>query len=188
MYAATRASTFSELSSGIADLITVLAIIVGGVWAYFRFVKDRTYRPRVELSVRAGYLVPFDGQPRHLLCMVWLRNIGGTKLALGQTNSGILLSRPAENGLAGGFASEDWLEESEVSFTIFPFHAWLESHELIEDCVLIRPTTTASEVIRVEAQVLLHRKSLRDIAVYASTIVHRDHLWSTERKLERYDD
>jgi len=51
------AKTVAEI---IGTLITALAVIVGAVWAYYRFVKGRTYRPRLEVSMggerQAGHL------------------------------------------------------------------------------------------------------------------------------------
>jgi hypothetical protein len=59
----------------IGTLITALAVIVGAVWAYYRFVKGRTYRPRLEVSMGGEWLT-VDGT-RLLLARVRLRNIGG---------------------------------------------------------------------------------------------------------------
>jgi hypothetical protein len=36
-----------------AHIAQVTGFAVGGVWAYFNFVKSRTYYPRMELSVSA---------------------------------------------------------------------------------------------------------------------------------------
>jgi hypothetical protein len=36
--------------------ITSLAVLVGGIWAYFKLVKGRTFRPRVETGIDAAWL------------------------------------------------------------------------------------------------------------------------------------
>jgi hypothetical protein len=69
---------------------TTVALVVGGLWAYFRFIKGRTYRPRLEVGM--------SGQWRHigekylLHARITVRNIGGSKVSLLQKGTGLKVS------------------------------------------------------------------------------------------------
>ena len=53
----TRTKDFTE---GLANLTQSLALIAGGVWAYFKFVKGRTFQDRLTPTV-SGKFVSIDG-------------------------------------------------------------------------------------------------------------------------------
>lgn len=37
----------------ISTSVTTVAVLVGAVWAYFKFAKGRTFRPRVRIDLAA---------------------------------------------------------------------------------------------------------------------------------------
>jgi hypothetical protein len=64
----------------VQSIVTVLAILVGGVWAYYRFAKGRTFVKRVEpklattpLSTESGFVLIVDAA---------IRNIGNVTVPL----------------------------------------------------------------------------------------------------------
>lgn len=65
---------FKTVIDLIGTLVAAAAVIVGALWAYFRFIKDRTYRPRLEVSMNGRWLA-VDGA-RLLLARVRIKNIG----------------------------------------------------------------------------------------------------------------
>ena len=74
----------------VGTLITALAVIVTALWAYYRFVKGRTYRPRLEVSM-GGEWFTVDGK-RLLLARVRLKNIGASVVELLQKGTGLRVS------------------------------------------------------------------------------------------------
>lgn len=44
---------FVDLASIIRDTVTALALIIGGSFAYFKFVRGRTFTERLKTSVDA---------------------------------------------------------------------------------------------------------------------------------------
>ena len=52
--AASTSSGWTDISGGLADLATIAAVIVGGIFAYYKFARGRTFRTRcgVEASAR----------------------------------------------------------------------------------------------------------------------------------------
>jgi hypothetical protein len=71
-------ATFLDNVKTVVDIIgtgvTAAAVIIGGIWAYFKFVKGRTFRPRLEVGL-AGQWRLFNGKDL-LHARVTLKNIG----------------------------------------------------------------------------------------------------------------
>jgi hypothetical protein len=87
--------TFSHVASAVSSLITALAVIIGGSWAYRKFVRGRTFQPRslVEVSAQWHVLPPVGDV---LQVRIRVTNIGGSKLNLLQDKTGLRISFPAE--------------------------------------------------------------------------------------------
>jgi hypothetical protein len=64
----------------IQSVVTTSAIIIGGIFAYFRFVKDRSYRSRLELEV-SGRLIIEPGYCG-VVCRCAARNVGSGKISI----------------------------------------------------------------------------------------------------------
>src|SRR4051794_24842627 len=80
-------STFSDAAAGIESLVTAAGIIGGGIWAYYRFIKDRVYSPRLDVRIEASRQ-PIGGAS-YLDCAVSVHNVGLSKVKLLHTGSGI---------------------------------------------------------------------------------------------------
>jgi hypothetical protein len=53
-------STTHEVTGAIVDVFQVLALLAGGWWAYFKFIKGRTFKESLTPAV-AGRFVYIDG-------------------------------------------------------------------------------------------------------------------------------
>lgn len=69
-----------SLTDIISKTITAFAVVIGGVWAYFRFRKERTHESNLELTV-SGEAVRKDGVI-HLRVTVNAKNIGSSKIEI----------------------------------------------------------------------------------------------------------
>jgi hypothetical protein len=72
----TRTKVFTE---GLANLTQSFALIAGGVWAYFKFAKGRTFQDRLTPTV-SGKFVSIDGSA-FLIVTVQIKNVGLSKIA-----------------------------------------------------------------------------------------------------------
>src|SRR6266545_2898743 len=72
--------SWADWVDAISKIISTAAIIVGGTWAYYKFVRGRTFAKRAELEV-TGELLDAD-ELRALRARVTLRNTGATKIPL----------------------------------------------------------------------------------------------------------
>lgn len=149
------------------SLFTALAVLVGGVWAYYRFVKGRTFHSRVSIQVLGQWRqkddadvgqsrLPFQHQPpKATLLHVRLRvtNIGGAKVTLKETGTGVEVSFPndvqpvfgtlsiGKNSLA---AAQQTAPGSPGMFPVPVGQEWIEPGETISDDLLLDVGRTAT--------------------------------------------
>src|SRR6516164_3819133 len=71
-------SNINTIVDTISKAVTAVAVIIGGVWAYFKFVRGRTYRPRLEVDL-AGQWWPVNGKWL-LQTRVMVKNVGASKV------------------------------------------------------------------------------------------------------------
>jgi hypothetical protein len=145
------------------DLITAVAVIVGGVWAYFKLVKNRTYRPRIDVAI-AGAWVDAGGA-RRLHVTTSLRNIGASMVELIQESTGL----GVDGMQAGRGRHVDWVPGPVVS--IFESHAWIEPGETVTDD-LIAPVVYVDLPVRIEVRLIWRwAGGRRNIQVVARKII-----------------
>jgi len=76
-----------EFTDAFANLIQSLALIAGGVWAYFKFAKGRTFRDRLTLTGN-GRFVSIDGSV-FMVVTVQLKNVGLSRIAFAQKGNSL---------------------------------------------------------------------------------------------------
>lgn len=137
------ADTFKNVAGGISSIITGAAVVIGGLWTYFKFLRGRTFHPR--LAVR------LDGEWRRLEgadvlhVRVTVTNIGATKVALNQFGSGLEIGFPAsvQDGdevswkkIPQGGHGPDEQPPARV-FSVLTEHEWIEPGETVCDDLLL---------------------------------------------------
>ncbi|OBJ56517.1 hypothetical protein A9W95_13455 [Mycobacterium sp. 1423905.2] len=144
------AASFKDLTGGIQSLVTAAGVVVGGCWAYFKFVRGRTYRPRLAVDLSGQWRRLNDTDVLHV--RVRVTNIGASMVALNQYGSGLRVGLPANPEhnefrwqflqLARRTASA--AETVDRVFEILREHAWIEPGETVSDDLLLdlnsRPT------------------------------------------------
>lgn len=142
--------SFKDIAAGVGSVVTALAVIVGGLWAYFKFVRGRTYRPRLDVKMLAQWRF-ING--RHLLhARVTVTNIGASVVRLNQNGgTGLRVSvLSAQQPDPPDTASWDVVRV----FEIFLDHEWIEAGETVSDDQLIDIDSDAPEVSLFEARLV----------------------------------
>jgi hypothetical protein len=76
-----------EVAKGVASILQVLAIVVGGGWAYYRFVRGRVFKPRAEVEARADILeAPGEKAIRLDICF---KNTGSVYIGFAQDKAAL---------------------------------------------------------------------------------------------------
>jgi hypothetical protein len=73
-HGATGWSKARDIADTLAKVVQILAIIVGGWWTYFKFIKGRTYQESLIPNV-SGKLVTIDSQT-YLIADIRVENVG----------------------------------------------------------------------------------------------------------------
>jgi hypothetical protein len=109
-------------------IVQLLAIILGGVWAYFKFVAGRTFRARLEPTIN-GKAVKHKNFT-YLYLSATVKNVGLSKVMIDQDGSGLRVWISLE-GWSKEVMAADWKHLG--TFPIFKEHAWIEPGEVISD-------------------------------------------------------
>jgi hypothetical protein len=140
LWASPTADAFEKVTSGIGSLITAFAVIIGGYWAWFKFVRGRTFVARLSIEL--------DGQWRHtdgmtvLHVRVRVRNIGASKVALNQFGSGLQVGFP----YGAWYHRVEWDKirwdegaepDKPCRFKVLKDHTWIEPGETVADELLL---------------------------------------------------
>jgi hypothetical protein len=134
---------FKNITAGVGSIVTALALLVGGAWAYLKFVRGRTYKPRLSVDL-AGQWRALEGVGSVLHLGVHVTNIGASKASLKQYGTGLTLSFPGEQQTAPDDVT--WVKvplrvgsPQDRQFEIFKEHEWIEPNETVSDDVLVNP-------------------------------------------------
>lgn len=125
--------------------VKIAAILFGGAWAYFNFVKGRIHFTRIEPSVTGRYMKK-NGKG-YLIASVHVKNIGSTKVAISQR--GTVLDLFVAH--ASGDDRIQWVRFR--SLAILGAYQWLEPSESIEDTLLV-PLQSDQLAVRLEMQLI----------------------------------
>ncbi len=79
-------SAAKDLVGIIKDSITAIAVIVSGYWTYFKFIKDRTYRPRLDISLGGRWITVDDR--KFFQARTSVKNIGTSVVELLRRGTG----------------------------------------------------------------------------------------------------
>ncbi|MEN3329472.1 MAG: hypothetical protein V7638_4279 [Acidobacteriota bacterium] len=77
----------TDFAQALANFTQSFALIPGGVWAYFKFAKGRTFEDRLTTTV-SGKLVSLDGAV-FLIVTIRLQNVGLSRIAFDQEVSSL---------------------------------------------------------------------------------------------------
>jgi hypothetical protein len=162
----------------IGTSVTATAIIIGGVWAYFKFVKGRTYRPRLEVLLAGQWWLV--NKKWLLQTQVTVKNVGSSKVELLQKGTGL-----GVGVLAGDQppppASAIWTNKK--VFVILSEQEWLEPGDAVSDELLLDLGVHDPSPVILEAR-LVWRRRLGNVVFFQRTMIPADSVASNARAVE----
>ncbi|MES2155549.1 MAG: hypothetical protein V4510_10480 [bacterium] len=66
---------WNKILDAASKVVTMLAVVIGGLWAYLKFGRERTAKWNLQVGVKADVL-PYNASLRLLVVHVQLKNIG----------------------------------------------------------------------------------------------------------------
>jgi hypothetical protein len=132
------------------NLIQAVAIVAAAVWAYYKFVKGRTFHRRAELELDGSFLAVPSAAVR---ARAVLRNTGGADIPL---RAKILRVATYTTGDVDSRGQPEWREIAKAR--VFTDHDWIESQETINDDVLIATPEVTPEVVAMRVGCAVYEK------------------------------
>jgi hypothetical protein len=139
-----------DLAAAAQSVATAVALAVGGIWAYYKFFRSRTFRPRLEGAVQAR-LVRSGGR-RLIDVTVTIKNAGLTRLDLTQEGSGLRFF--CNTGEESDYLYDQLPWRHLITHPVFTAHAWVEPSESISDRLLVQLEDDAALAYRLELRLV----------------------------------
>jgi hypothetical protein len=119
----------------------IIAVFIGGVWAYYKFFRGRTFRPRLEFSLSGT--AQHEKHSLQLLASVQMKNVGLSKIEITQSGTALIILRslPVTEEAP---AIIQW--QQLIVLPVFEKHAWIEPGETIKNQVLLELQLAESAV------------------------------------------
>lgn len=142
--------TWIKISSLALNIVQAVAIVVGGSWVYFKFLRSRTFARRAELDVEASIQGVNGGQI--VKVEVTLKNAGLSKLPLRLNRKVVMVSGVQSDERIVG-ANLIWHDY--MITPIFTAHQWVEPQEIIQDEVLVPVDSAGGKWLAFRAEVVV---------------------------------
>ncbi len=128
---------WSGISSIAVDVVTILAILLGGGWAFMKFVWGRTFRERLELAV-AGDMRDL-GDRGYLRIVMQVKNVGLAQVPLTQEGSGLRVFASTDDSTGDSGVKEPFWNRL-TTVPVLNGHEWIEPGEsIIDHAMLLLP-------------------------------------------------
>lgn len=142
----------------VEKLTTILVLGLGAFGAYYKFLRGRIFRPRLQLDT--GGRVVRDGDVTCLKVTAQIRNVGVSSVAFNTKGTGIHVY---------SYGPEYYYPRPHLaywqllgSFRIFENQEWIESGERINDALLIDIPPQPKVAFKVELVVNAHRITFKN--------------------------
>lgn len=152
---------WSNTLDNIEKIFTILAIILGGVGAYLKFFKGRTYHNRLQLEVSGRVVI--DGEVTCLLVTMQLKNVGVSSVYLDAEGTRIDVYSYAPESYQPMPHLAIW--QTLKTFPIFQNCEWIESGEAAKDELLIRIADQRQVAFKIDMTVNSRGISFRSRAI-----------------------
>lgn len=137
--------------------VTMLATIFAGLWAYYRFVKGRVYKPRLTLTVTARR-IRID-KLECVVSTVELANVGLSRVGIKVADLRVSKLNKKTTEQEAYIAESSWM----LTERILLAHSYIESGEKITEQIMF--------IVNTDAPIVLNfRVTSNDVSFTATTI------------------
>lgn len=152
----------------VAGVVTTLAAVLAGGFAYYRFIKGRVFHPRFTVSAQARQLRVHTTD--YLLSTLEVANVGLSRIDIDEATLRVcsLIGHATD---AASAPDRVWLDTAQVMLA----HTWIESGEkLTEQSLLTLPAGHSAPVL-IDFRVVTQDVSLSASAIAAPAQIEGEH-------------
>jgi hypothetical protein len=159
---------FSTIVALTTDMVTASAIVIGGIWAYYKYSKDRGFHSKLSINLQGRW---HDVDGKNLL-QVWItvKNVGAPKVTLLQEGTWLGASLLAEKQPEPP-GSVKW--DSAKLFEVLTEHSWIEPGETISDDLILDLAVSRPLLTLLEARLVCYRRR-GNIEIVAHRVIPAD--------------
>ena len=114
-------------------LVRIVAVIVGGGWAYMKFARGRTFYTRLEPTVSG--LCFQDKRGDYVIATVRLKNVGASRIELNKKGTVLMVDGCLRAKDSASERPVDWFSINVKP--VFENHTGVEPSETIENSVMV---------------------------------------------------
>ncbi len=151
--ASAEPSQLSAVLDVIDKVIKILAVLIGGGWAYLNYRRGRTFKRRLEPSI-SGKTIRRD-RKLFLSGLAQLKNVGLSKVVIEQEGTAIEVI-----GLRPLGASGDTIMRDELAvLPVFESHGWIEPGEPIQESFFL-PVPSGDDLAAIQLRLRIVSKGI----------------------------
>lgn len=151
---AEKPSIISKLLSELEKVAKILAVIVGGAWVYFNFLEQRTFKPKLEVTITATLQKRKNTASRAVLAHVSLKNVGLSKVQIVQEGTAFIARACAPSTrITASFINREWITLG-ASDIFAPEHQWIEPGETINQERLVFISSDDYAAFRLDVRIV----------------------------------
>jgi hypothetical protein len=143
-----------EALDAIKNGATIAAILIGGFWTYYNFVKGKIYSPRIESHI-SGRVIKKDGVS-YLIAIAQLKNVGTAQVYIAKGTAVIVYSYKPEN--AAPSEMNDAFIKRLGTPRVFLEHTWVAPGTTVEDQRLFVIPSDEQLAFRIQLRVVYNNK------------------------------
>ena len=143
-------SVTKDFTGSIQSVVQTFAFVVGGIWAYYKFVKGRSFQDSLSPAI-SGRFASIDGAA-YLVISIQIRNAGSTKVDFNHKGSAIIIY---EYTITSEAEIHDVAYRRLTTFDLFrPNEKYMEPNEVIELRKFIAIPVPVKLGYRIEVEIL----------------------------------
>lgn len=151
----------NHIASTIQNVLTSIALILGAIWAYYRFIRFRTLKPRLDFSFDVNSFS--DGNKGHIAIVgLKISNKGNTRVDLRKDANqrcylkyGLVTAPKSTEQVSIISQTSKQLKHVDKVFTA---HKWIEPGETIDDVKILHMPTQNAIAVQLEMEVFGEQK------------------------------
>lgn len=126
-------SVTKDFIDALKSLAEVTAIAIGGIWAYYRFFKERTHEESLDLIVSGN--LRLIGNTTYLTAVASIKNVGLSDVGINRQGSGLRVVKYESE--TGESEVHTVVDQSLATFAVFENDQYIEPKESIQNQRLV---------------------------------------------------
>ena len=158
--------TIKTITEILEKALTAFGIFVGAAWAYYKYIRGRTFRHRLEVNISGTYAHGCS----NMVLTIELKNIGASDIPLRQEGTAAIVEMlDVTQPLMG--KDVPGAENSVVVVEILQDHEWIESSETIREQHFVHLPSSDPKALRLKLRVVSQGRTFSKRTAWACTSI-----------------